>query len=56
MMKDVTILDFYDMEKIRDELDIMIDGAKRIASGEDDAQNACNWLVDDLYRFRRQFE
>ena len=56
MMKDVTILTFDDMEKIRHELDRMIGEASRGASGEDDAKNTCDWLVDDLRELREQFE
>lgn len=56
MMKDVTILTFDEMERIRQDIDSMIDNAKRGASGDDDAKIACDWLVEDLKKFRSQFE
>lgn len=56
MMKDVTILDFDDMEKIRHDIDHMIDMAKSGAYMELDGKTACEWLIEDLKSFRRQFE
>lgn len=56
MMKDVTILDFDDMEKIRRDIDHMIDMAKSGAYKEMDGKTACEWLIEDLKQFRSQFE
>lgn len=56
MMKDVTILTFDEMEKIRQDIDSMIDNAKDGAYGNFDAKNVCDWLIEDLIEFRKQFE
>lgn len=56
MMKDVTILTFDEMEKIRQDIDSMIDNAKDGAYGKSNAQSICDWLIDDLKEFRKQFE
>ena len=56
MMKYVTILNFDDMERIRQDIDVMMDDAKYGASGEYDAKNVCDWLVEDLKKLRSQFE
>lgn len=56
MMKDCTILTFDEMEMIRNQIDNMIDNAKRGAYGEDDAKSVCDWLISDLNNFRNQFE
>ena len=56
MMKYVTILTFDEMEKIRQDIDNMIDNAKYGAYGKFDAKDICNWLIVDLNEFRKQFE
>lgn len=56
MMKDVTILTFDEMERIRQDIDSMIEEAKRGAYGKDNAISTCDWLVEDLKKFRSQFE
>lgn len=56
MMKDCTILAFDEMEMIINQIDNMIDNAKRGAYGEDDAKSVCDWLISDLNNFRNQFE
>lgn len=56
MMKDVTILTFDEMKRIRQDIDSMIDNAKDGAYGKDDARNVCDWLIEDLIEFRKQFE
>ena len=56
MMKDVTILTFDEMERIRQDIDSMIDDAKDGASGKHDARNIGDGLVEDLKKFRSQFE
>ena len=56
MMKDVTILTFDEMERIRQDIDRMIDNAKDGAYGKFDAKNVCSWLIDDLEEFKKQFE
>ena len=48
MMKDVTILTFDEMEKIRQELDHIIDNAKNGAYGEYNAKEVCSWIMCDL--------
>lgn len=56
MMKDCTILTFDEIEMIRNQIDNMIDNAKRGIYGEDDAKSVCDWLISDLNNFRNQFE
>ena len=56
MLKDVTILTFEDMEKIRQDIDSMINDAKDGAHGKQDARLICDWLIDDLKQLRSQFE
>ena len=55
MMKDVTILTFDEMERIRNDLDRMIDTAREGAVGIN-SQNNCDWVLEDLIEFRKQFE
>ena len=55
-MKDVTILTFDEVERIKADIDNMIDNAKDGAYGKFDAKNVCNWLIKDLQKFREQFE
>lgn len=58
MMKDVTIITFDEMEMIRQDLDNMIDNAKDGAYGNrnEHAKIVCEELIEDLKRFRSQFE
>ena len=56
MMKDVTILTFDEMERIRQDINNMIDCAKDGAYETFDAKVVCNCLIDDLKKFRKQFE
>lgn len=56
MMKDVTILTFDEMERVRHDIDNMIDNAKDGAYGEQDGQTVCQWLIEDLKQFRSQFD
>lgn len=58
MMKDVTIITFDEMEMIRQDLDNMIDNAKDEAYGNrnEHAKIVCEELIEDLKRFRSQFE
>lgn len=56
MMKDVTILTFDEMERIRQDIDNMIDNAKDGAYGKFDSKDVCTWLINDLKEFRKQFE
>lgn len=56
MMKDVTILTFDEMERIKHDIDNMIDYAKNGSYGKQDWKTACEWLVEDLRKFRSQFE
>jgi hypothetical protein len=56
MMKDVTILTFDEMERIRDDIDNMIDNAKDGAYEKFNPKDVCNWLMEDLKKFREQFE
>lgn len=56
MMKDVTILTFDEMERIRHDIDNMIDYAKEGAYGKKGGKAACEWLIEDLRKFRSQFE
>lgn len=56
MMKDVTILTFDEMERIRQDIDNMIDNAKEGAYGKRDGKTVCEWLIEDLKKFRSQFE
>ena len=44
------------MERIRSEIDNMIDTAKDGAYEKFDAKNVCNWLIKDLKELRKQFE
>ena len=56
MMKDVTILTFDEMERIRQDIDHFIDCVKDGAYGKFDAKNVCIWLISDLQEFKKQFE
>jgi hypothetical protein len=56
MMKDVTIFTFDEMERIRQDIDSMITDAKDGAYGKTNPQSACDWLMEDLKKFREQFE
>lgn len=56
MMKDVTILTFDEMERIRQDIDNMIDDAKDGAYEKFNAKDVCSWLIEDLKEFRKQFE
>ena len=56
MMKDVTIFTFDEMERIRNDIDHMIDNAKDGAYGKFNSQSMCDWLMEDLKKFREQFE
>lgn len=56
MMKDVTILTFDEMERIRQNIDSFIEDAKDGAYGKFDAKDVCSWLINDLIEFRKQFE
>ena len=56
MMKDVTILTFNEMEKIRQDIDSMIRNAYDASCGYIDAKKVCDWIADDLKEFRKQFE
>jgi len=56
MMKDVTILTFDEVERIRHELDNMIDVAKDGSNGDTDAKTVCTWLINDLRQLRDLFE
>lgn len=58
MMKEVTIISFDEMEKIRQELDNMIDNARDGAYGfrsNGHSKIVCEELVEELERFRTQF-
>ena len=55
MMKDVTILTFDEMERIRHDIDNMIDCAKDGVYETFDAKVVCNCLIEDLREFRKQF-
>lgn len=55
MMKDVTIFTFDEMERIRHDIDNMIDCAKDGAYETFDAKVVCNYLIEDLREFRKQF-
>ena len=56
MMKNATILSFHEIERIRQDIDHMLDMAKNGAHGELDGKTACEWLIEDLKSFRSQFE
>ena len=55
MMKDVTIITFDEMERIRHDIDNMIDEAKDGAYEEVDGITVCKWLLKDLYELREKF-
>ena len=55
-MKDVRLFTFDEMEIIRYEIDNMIDNAKEGAYGERDGKTECEWLIEDLKKFRSKFE
>ena len=44
------------MERIRQDIDNMIDNAKEGAYGKQDGETACEWLIEDLKKFRSRFE
>ena len=57
MMKDVTILTFEEVERIKADIDNMIDNAKDGAyEAYIDAKTVCSWLIKYLEEFRKQFE
>ena len=56
MMKDVTILTFDEIERIKEDIDHMIDNVKDGAYEKVNAKTVCNWLIEDLQEFRKQFE
>ena len=56
MMKDVTIFTFDEMEKIRHDIDHMIESAKDGAYETFDAKIVCKFLIEDLREFRKQFK
>lgn len=55
-MKNVTILTFDEVERIKQDLDQMIDEAKDGANGDQNARNTCDWLLDDLIALKSRFE
>lgn len=56
MMKEVTIMSFEETEQIRNDVDNMIDMAKKGYYGDLDGKTACGWLIEDLKKFRSQFD
>lgn len=56
MMKDVTILTFDEMERIRQDINSFIEDAQDGAYGTTNAKDVCTWLISDLQEFRKQFE
>lgn len=56
MMKEVTIVTFEEMETIKNDIDSMINTAKKGYYGDLDGKTACGWLIEDLKAFRSQFE
>lgn len=56
MMKDVTILTFDEIERIKYEIKNMIDEAREGAYGERDGKTVCNWLLVDLFKLQEMFE
>ena len=56
MMKDVTILTFDEMERIRKDIDSFIEYAMDGVYGTINAKDVCTWLINDLKEFRKQFE
>ena len=56
MMKDVTILTFDEMERIRQDIDDMMDAVQSGANDEFEAKYVCIWVVKKLIEFRKQFE
>ena len=56
MMKDVTILTFDEMEKIRQDINNIINNAKEGVYGERDGKTVCNWILNDLFELQKMFE
>ena len=56
MMKDVTILTFDEVERIRNDIDNMIDNAKYGLHEKFNPKDVCSWLIQDLKKLREQFE
>lgn len=56
MISNATIFTFDEMERIRTDLDNMIDNAKSGAYMEQDAKTVCEWLIKNLTDLRKQFE
>lgn len=56
MMKDVTIITFDEMERIKHDINNMIDEAREGAYGERDGKTVCNWLLNDLFELQKMFE
>ena len=56
MMKDCTILTFDEVERIKTQIDIMIDNARNGAYGKVDDKSLYDWLISDLNNLKNQFE
>ena len=55
-MKDVTIITFDEMERIRHDIDNMIENAQDGAWGTINSKDACTWIIDELKELRELFE
>lgn len=55
MMKDVTIFTFDEIQRIKHELEHMIENAKDGAFGKLDSKDVCRWVMTDLAAFKNNW-
>ena len=56
MLKECTILTFNEVEKLRNDLDHLIDILKEADNGEREAVYACSYALDNIIELRKKFD
>lgn len=56
MLKECTILTFNETERLRQDLDSLIETLKDGENGKDDPKNACCWEIEEAREIRKLFD